>query len=67
MVKKTIEKEKSTTIEYRYYISSLGINIELVSKAIRNHWHVKNKIHFHLDVTFCQDRNRTFHKNGLLI
>lgn len=65
MVKKTIEKEKQTTIEYRYYISSLGIDIELVSKAIRNHWHVENQLHWHLDFTFKLDKNTTLDKNAL--
>lgn len=65
MVKKTIEKEEKVTIEYRYYISSLGINIELLSMAIRNHWHVENQLHWHLDFTFRLDKNTTLDKNAL--
>ncbi len=65
MVKKTIEKNKNTTVECRYYISSLDINIDLIEKAIRNHWHVENQLHWHLDYTFKLDKNTTLDKNAL--
>lgn len=65
MVKKTIEGKEETAIERRYYISSLFINIDLFSDAIRKEWHVENKLHWHLDVTFRQDKNRTIDKNAL--
>ena len=35
LVKKTIEKNKEKTIEFRYYISSLYLDIETFSNAIR--------------------------------
>lgn len=65
MVKKTIERDNNTTIEQRYYISSLNINIDLMIKAIRNHWHVENQLHWHLDFTFKLDKNNTLDKNAL--
>lgn len=68
VVKKTIDdgKTKKLKVEMRYYISSLNIDIELFSKAIRNHWSVENKLHWHLDFTFKQDKNTTVNKNALL-
>lgn len=66
LVRKTITSGKTTTIENRYYISSLFLNIELFSKAIRNHWSVENKLHWHLDFTFKQDDNTTVNKNALM-
>ena len=51
MVKKTITKNNVTTVEYRYYISSLNINI---------------KLHFHLDFTFREDANTTKNKDALM-
>ena len=42
------------------------MNAEELEKAVRAHWNIENKIHFHLDVTFCQDKNRTSNKNALL-
>jgi len=66
MVKKTIIKNNQTTVEYRYYISSLNININDFSKAIRNHWSVENKLHWHLDFTFKEDKNTTSNKKALM-
>lgn len=66
MVKKTIVEKGERKIEKRYYISSLGLDIELFSKAIRNHWSVENKLHWHLDFTFREDKNTTKDKNALM-
>ena len=66
LVKKTIDNGKETKVECRYYISSLFLNIELFSKAIRNHWSVENKLHWHLDFTFKQDDNTTVNKKALM-
>lgn len=66
LVKKTIEKNKEKTVEFRYYISSLYLDIETFSNAIRQHWSVENKLHWHLDFTFKQDDNSTMDKNALL-
>ena len=67
VVKKSIFDgiHKKPKIEIRYYISSLKIDIELFSKAIRNHWSVENKLHWHLDFTFKQDENTTANKKAL--
>lgn len=65
LVKKTIEKNGNKTIEIRYYISSLYTDIETFSNAIRQHWSVENKLHWHLDFTFKQDDNSTMDKNAL--
>ena len=54
------------TNENRYYISSLLLNIRQVSLAIRNHWQVENKLHWHLDFTFKLDDNKTLNKKALL-
>ncbi len=66
LVKKTIKTLQETKVEYRYYISSLFLNIELFSKAIRHHWSVENKLHWHLDFTFKQDDNTTVNKKALM-
>ena len=70
MVKKTSvsqnngKEEKS--IESRYYIANIDLNIELFKDAIRKHWSVENKLHWHLDVTFNMDNNHTLDKNALM-
>lgn len=66
LLKKTIETLQETKVEYRYYISSLFLNIKLFSNAIRNHWSVENKLHWHLDFTFKQDDNTTVNKKALM-
>ena len=65
LVKKTTEKNKEKIVEFRYYISSLYLDIETFSNAIRQHWSVENKLHWHLDFTFKQDENSTMDKNAL--
>ena len=66
MVRKEIGEGKQKKVEKRYYITSMLNDISLVSKAIRNHWSVENKLHWHLDFTFKQDENTTMNKQALL-
>ena len=63
--KEDIYKEV-TTVEKRYYITSKKVNAKVIEEIIRGHWSVENKIHFHLDFTFCQDKNKTTNKNALI-
>ena len=63
--KKKTEKIVTTT-ENRYYISSRYVNIKEFNEVTRKHWSVENKLHWHLDFTFCQDKNTTTNKNALL-
>lgn len=49
----------STSIERRYYISSLdGHSARHVAETIRGHWSVENKLHYALDVSFAEDQSR---------
>ena len=66
MVKKTIIRNEETIIEKRFYISSLFIDVKLFSQAIRKHWSVENKLHWHLDFTFREDKNTTQNKKALM-
>jgi predicted transposase YbfD/YdcC len=63
MTKNTITKNGITTVEYRYFISSLPQNAKEVAYAIRSHWMVES-YHWHLDVTFHEDANRTAEKDA---
>ncbi|OON94550.1 MAG: transposase [Candidatus Epulonipiscium fishelsonii] len=58
MIEKTIIKKGVESKETRYYISSLMPNIELFEKGVRGHWSVE-VMHWHLDVTFREDSNKT--------
>lgn len=47
-----------TTVERRYYLSSLPAKADVFSHAVRQHWSVENQLHWVLDVTFNEDRQR---------
>lgn len=51
------ENEK-TTLETRYFISSLPNNAELLAQSVRTHWNIENKLHWVLDVQFNEDSSR---------
>lgn len=54
-----------TKKDTRYYISSLGIaDLKDFCRAIRDEWGIENNLHWHLDVTFREDANRTMNKNA---
>jgi predicted transposase YbfD/YdcC len=55
-----------TTIEDRYYISSLRADAIALNYAIRRHWSVENELHWHLDVAFNEDKLRLREKNAAL-
>jgi len=63
MTRNTIMKNDKTTIEERYFISSLPLNVKEVARAIRSHWMVES-YHWHLDVTFREDANHTLNKQA---
>jgi predicted transposase YbfD/YdcC len=46
------------TVERRYYLSSLPLDVETFARAVRGHWSVENKLHWVLDVCFREDQSR---------
>jgi predicted transposase YbfD/YdcC len=63
-VKSTREEKGKTTIETRFYISSLPAVAENLGQVIRLHWAVENKLHWHLDITFNEDKSKIRSGNG---
>jgi len=63
VVSTRIKGEKSH-VERRYYISSCRGNADYLGQAIRSHWSVENQLHWHLDVTFGEDRSRMRKNNS---
>ncbi|WP_220412196.1 ISAs1 family transposase, partial [Escherichia coli] len=49
------EQKKELEMTVRYYISSADLTAEKFATAIRNHWHVENKLHWRLDVVMNED------------
>jgi predicted transposase YbfD/YdcC len=58
MVEAMREVDGKTSVERRYYLSSLPVNIELFARAVRSHWAVENKLHWVMDVCFREDQSR---------
>lgn len=54
-LRKEGEKE---SIEVRYYLSSLPVDVNVFARAVRGHWSVENGCHWTLDVTFREDDSR---------
>ena len=44
-----------TTIETRYYISSLPNDAQKLGESVRSHWGIENYLHWVLDVGFRED------------
>lgn len=44
-----------TTVETRYYISSLPNDAELLGQSVRSHWGIENSLHWILDVALNED------------
>lgn len=54
----------ATQNETRYYITSLAPDPKALEKVIRSHWGIENKLHWHLDVSFGEDRSRKRDRNA---
>lgn len=64
-----VESERTlagkTTLERRYYISSLrNVSAARLGTTIRSHWAVENSLHWCLDVAFGEDASRVRRDHG---
>jgi predicted transposase YbfD/YdcC len=46
------------SVEVRYHLSSLPVDVRVFARAVRGHWSVENTCHWTLDVTFREDDSR---------
>jgi predicted transposase YbfD/YdcC len=51
-------RDGKTTVEARYYISSLKVDVQQFARAVRGHWSIENGCHWSLDMTFREDESR---------
>lgn len=58
MVESVRELKGKTTVERRYFLSSLKLEVAAFARAVRGHWGVENKLHWVLDVGFREDQSR---------
>lgn len=59
VVEETRTVANQTSIERRFFISSLRPSAARIGSAIRNHWVIENALHWTLDVVFNEDHART--------
>lgn len=66
VTKKTYQNGK-TSVESRYYISSLPADEpRTILNTSRNHWQVENNLHWSLDVSFNEDSCRIRNENSAI-
>lgn len=58
------EEKGETTIDRRYFLSSLAPDAGKLATAVRAHWGVENSLHWVLDVVFGEDAARARTKNA---
>jgi predicted transposase YbfD/YdcC len=58
MVEAIREVGGQATVEWRYYLSSLPLDVVTFARAVRGHWGVENKLHWVLDVQMREDQSR---------
>lgn len=64
MVESIRKLKGKSSLERRYYLSSLPLNAERFARAVRGHWGVENALHWSLDVTFREDDSRARTRNA---
>jgi predicted transposase YbfD/YdcC len=50
--------------ETRFFIGSRKAKAKVYGQALRNHWRIENSLHWQLDMTFAEDRNRVSHRHA---
>ena len=56
-------RDGKESIEVRYYISSLTVDVKRFARAVRGHWGIENSCHWSLDMTFREDESRLRERN----
>ena len=58
MVESIRNVKGKSSIERRFFLSSLPLDAKKLAKSVRGHWGVENALHWCLDVTFKEDDSR---------
>lgn len=57
-------RDGKTTSELRFFIGSRKAKAKAYGQALRNHWGIENNLHWQLDVSFNEDKNRVSKRHG---
>ena len=55
---RTLKSTGETSIQTRYYISSMEVSAKQFNRYVRSHWAIENNLHWTLDVVFGEDLSR---------
>lgn len=64
IAEETRTEKGKTSIERRYFVSSLAPDAERFAATVRGHWGIENTLHYVLDVDYGEDACRIRTKNG---
>ena len=58
MVESERTENGKTSVERRFFLSSLEPDVEQFARAVRGHWQIENALHWVLDIAFGDDESR---------
>lgn len=64
MIEASQEKNGIVSNETRFYLSSKSESASFFNKAVRNHWKIESTLHWQLDISFLEDRQRGHMNNA---
>ena len=58
MVERVCSIRETPSVERRFFLASIGANAPRFAHAVRGHWGWRKRLHWRLDVIFCEDASR---------
>jgi predicted transposase YbfD/YdcC len=58
LVESVRESHGQRSVERRYYLSSLPVDVGRLARAVRGHWSIENQLHWVWDVVLGEDQSR---------